>query len=1090
MPESFSRRINIYVDAGDAQAAYKRLADTQQKLNAEVKKYTDAGKEVPTKVTKQLNEVTSALDRQSKKLSGELTPSYKELSGTVTRLTRELKNMSEQDPGFKEKTRQLAEAKAALNGYGESLFKVRGGLKEMLSSAKGVAFGVLIGNWATAAMQTLQSVVSGIFSVSSQFEASVKNLSAITGALGSDLEYLQNAAVKLASTGSRSAVEYVEAMKFIASAKPELLKDKEALVEVTKAAALLARASGLELPDASKRLTDALNQYGAPAREAVKYVDALAAAAKYGAAEVPEITEALLQFGPIAKQSNISIYESAAAIELLAEKGIKGAEAGTKLRNIFLTLQAVDALPKEAIAQLQKAGVNTQILSDKSLSLAVRLREMSKASGDATAMVQIFDKQNVSAATNILTNLPRFEELAEQVKETGVAADQAATNTGTLSGAWNKLMNSFATLATGFGVDWLKKIVSGLSDAVIWMGKFTGLIKSSAEALRTEQQELLLAEARITQYNEGNETRTKLIRELQEKYPEYLANLDAEKASNQEVSEAIALVNNQLLKKIVLAQLQERLEDAAKSRSKTEIELADRKLKIEKEIAYLLNSRSAAANKANKTELEGIDIMQQAALLLRGDIKLQEVSKVSLNDLGNYVADYNAQLNKRNEAVDEYNKVLAEQLKLEQTIKQNLGITDGGTTAPEAAGAPGGTATVKQKEEIDKFNQWVRQTRIDLRLNEMDEFNRSVELVRQKYLKIKQEHGLLVEDETQLTEKQIGMLAQVRELEAQELNQVMTKFAAMIKGADDVQTKLTQSAGLAIIELGTLTKNTEQIILSSLATVEQEISGLVQNFGTALGYVQSAFNAMNAMEDNRLASLKAKHTKERKNYDQMLRDKRISQYEYGQKVSELEAEFDQKKKELELKQWQRQKAMRVAQVLMAIPQAAFDAFRWGMSIGGPILAGVLAALATGIGFANLAAVASAPPPQYEQGGPVGGRLHRDGGTLIEAEKGEFIVKNGPSQRYRPFLEAINSEPRSLSVSRTSDNIYAMGGEVSSNPTAREGIGLNEVSIIELGKKIDNLGSAIKTMGDKKVLFVQRDYELATERWDLLYKKQL
>ena len=549
----FSRKISIYVESGQAQQAYDRLKSTQEKLTEQVKKYVDAGKQIPAALTEKLQKTNDALQKQSDLLSGKLTPSLKNLSGTYSTLKRELESMNAEDAGFELKKKQTIDAKQALDQYKFSLGSVKEGLKEMLTTAKGVAFGVVVGNFVQNIGANIMGAISAVGSAITGLESSVQNLSAITGATGTELDFLKQKSIELASSGSRSAKDYVEAMKFIASAKPELLENKEALVEVTKAAKLLATSGGLDLQDAAKRLTDALNQFGAPASAAADYVDRLAAAAKYGSAEIPDITEALLQFGPIASQAGVSVNESAAAIELLAEKGYKGAEAGTKLRNILLNLSAVDALPKEAQEAMAKYGVNVNILKDNTLSLEERLKELSKVSGDATAMVQIFDKQNVSAATSLLTNVARYSELNEQIKENGVAQDQASKNTNTLSASWERLKNAVTNIFLNINTSGLANIVRLAGDAVTAFGKWAGYIKSTSQLLEEERQQLLLTETQITSYNVGTEERTKLVQELQSKYPQMLANLDAEKATNEEIAEAINKVNNQLLYKIALA---------------------------------------------------------------------------------------------------------------------------------------------------------------------------------------------------------------------------------------------------------------------------------------------------------------------------------------------------------------------------------------------------------------------------------------------------------------------------------------------------------------------------------------------------------
>lgn len=810
--QTYTRRINIYVDTGQAVAAQNVLLANQDKLNAKLEtqktKYKEAyekylaepSKKAAEEVKRLGNAIdatkesikrnTEQLDVQNKKINGSLSPSIRDLTGTIQKLRREMQGMSEEDPLHALKASELRAAEASLVSLKGKINHVATGWKDMLKSAGGVALGVLFAGGVQAIAQSIISAFTGLVKFRNEFEASVKNLSAITGATGADLDFLENAAIKLASSGSRSATEYVEAMKFIASAKPELLKAKEDLVEVTKAAALLSRASGLDLPEASKRLTDALNQYGAPARDAAKYVDALAAAAKYGAAEVPDITDALLQFGAIAKQTNISIYESGAAIELLAEKGIKGAEAGTKLRNIFLTLSAVKSLPAEAIKQLEKYGVNTGILTDKTQSLEARLKELSKVAGDADAMMQIFDKQNVVAATNLLQNIPRYAQLAEQVKEVGVASAQAGTNTATLSSAWGKLLNSIKTLSLGVGLDWLKGLVSGAADAFNWIGKLTGVVKSNTIALQDERQELLLNEARITALNVGNENRTKLIQELQDKYPAFLANLDAEKVSNEEISEAINQVNNSLLTKIALAQVQERMEDAAKERSETEIELADAKLKMEKELAYLLNSRSTNANKYNKQQLEGMSLEMQAAQVLSGNIRLQEVSSASLVDLQKHTTAYNAALAEKNTAVDEYNKILTDQMKVEAELKKQLGIQDDATGAPAGGGAPAGPTDEDQKkrdkflEDKKKFLEELAKLENESYLASLSANERDIVKVQQKYAKLKEEAKKFGIDVKRIETDMYDELYQLTEAAAEKDND--TAYRLKLKGLEEV----------------------------------------------------------------------------------------------------------------------------------------------------------------------------------------------------------------------------------------------------------------------------------------------------------------
>jgi TP901 family phage tail tape measure protein len=279
-----------------------------------------------------------------------------------------------------------------------------------------------------------------------QFEESANELKAITGVMGKDFDYLKEKAIETSKASKFTAVDTLEAFKLIGSAKPELLQDVEALNKVKDAAVLLAQASGSTLPSAVQSLTAVLNQYGAGANEASKYTDALAAGAKYGAAEVPNITASLLEFGTQAKSSNISIYESVGAIELLAEKGVQGSEAGTKLRNVMLALNAAPGLDKKALASFEKLGIDTRVLINTALPLEVRLKELSKAQNDNVALLNIFGKENFNVGQIVLQNVDRYAELTKQVQATGIAQEQATTNSKSATAALAKLKNTFDAL--------------------------------------------------------------------------------------------------------------------------------------------------------------------------------------------------------------------------------------------------------------------------------------------------------------------------------------------------------------------------------------------------------------------------------------------------------------------------------------------------------------------------------------------------------------------------------------------------------------------------------------------------------------------
>jgi TP901 family phage tail tape measure protein len=280
------------------------------------------------------------------------------------------------------------------------------------------------------------------------FEKSIASLSAITGASGAVLDGFVEGVNKVAKETKSSSIEVAKAFELVGSAKPELLKDAEALGEVTKNAIVLSQATGEDLETSVQSLTGTLNQFGLGAESARMVIDTLAAGSKEGAAAVPQITEALDKFGTVAAASNVGVAESVGLIETLAEKNIKGAEAGTKLRNVLVKMSTAKSLPKAALDQLEKFGVNTDLVADKTVPLNERLKELSKIQNDATALAKVFGSENLVAGQVLLQNVEKVDKYTEAVKQGGVAQEQADKNMSTLSARLDQLSNAWTNILT------------------------------------------------------------------------------------------------------------------------------------------------------------------------------------------------------------------------------------------------------------------------------------------------------------------------------------------------------------------------------------------------------------------------------------------------------------------------------------------------------------------------------------------------------------------------------------------------------------------------------------------------------------------
>jgi TP901 family phage tail tape measure protein len=280
---------------------------------------------------------------------------------------------------------------------------------------------------------TLAAVTGGValFAGSAQkirqFEKSISDLSAITGAAGADLDKLTEASKRIGQTTTLSASQAAEAFKLIASAKPDLLENVDALTATTEAAVTLAEAAGLDLPTAASALGESLNQFGEGAESAGKFINILAAGAKFGSSEISQTSEALINAGTVAKLAGLSFEETNAAIQAMAAAGIKGSDAGTKLRSVLIKLQV------QANDEFNPAvvGINEalQNLGDANLSV--------------TEKVAIFGERSVATADILIDQLDVLNRVEEQVTGTSEAYDQAAKRVDNLDGDIKRLTSAF-----------------------------------------------------------------------------------------------------------------------------------------------------------------------------------------------------------------------------------------------------------------------------------------------------------------------------------------------------------------------------------------------------------------------------------------------------------------------------------------------------------------------------------------------------------------------------------------------------------------------------------------------------------------------
>lgn len=168
------------------------------------------------------------------------------------------------------------------------------------------------------------------------FEQRMSAVKAVSGASASEMEQLSNKALDLGAKTSFSAGE-------AASAIEELVKAGLSVPDVMNGAAdatvALAAAGEIALPEAAAIASNAMNQFNLSAADMPKVADDIAGAANASAIDVSDFGQSLQQAGAVANLAGIDFKDTATAIAIMGNAGIKGSDAGTSLKSMFSRLQ-------------------------------------------------------------------------------------------------------------------------------------------------------------------------------------------------------------------------------------------------------------------------------------------------------------------------------------------------------------------------------------------------------------------------------------------------------------------------------------------------------------------------------------------------------------------------------------------------------------------------------------------------------------------------------------------------------------------------------------------------------------------------------
>lgn len=312
-----------------------------------------------------------------------------------------------------------------------------GKLKSISSKlGNGLKTAAKIGATAVAAASTAV-VAFGASSVKAgmEFDSAMSQVAATMGKTTDEIAELRDFAQKMGSTTVFSATQSAEALNYMALAGYNSEQAMSALPTVLN----LAAAGSIDLAYASDMVTDAQSALGLSMEESSIMVDQMAKTASKSNTSVAQLGEAILTVGGTASYMAGGTEQVNKVLGVLADNGIKGAEAGTHLRNMLLSLSAPT---DNAQAVIDKFGLQIFDADGKMRDFADIFPELNAAMEGLTdqekldAFSNLFNTRDIASATALLnTSVERWDELGSAIVDSkGAAEAMAATQLDNLNG--------------------------------------------------------------------------------------------------------------------------------------------------------------------------------------------------------------------------------------------------------------------------------------------------------------------------------------------------------------------------------------------------------------------------------------------------------------------------------------------------------------------------------------------------------------------------------------------------------------------------------------------------------------------------------
>lgn len=318
---------------------------------------------------------------------------------------------------------------------------------------------------------------AAMVATSAKFESAMSEVAAISGATGEDLDALTAKAKEMGATTKFSASESAEALKYMAMAGWDTQKMLDGLPGIMN----LAAASGENLGTVSDIVTDAMTAFGLSADQAAHFSDVLAQASNKSNTNVAMLGESFKYVAPVAGALGFSIEDTAVALGLMANSGIKASQAGTSLRSLFTNLtrpvgQAAIAIEDLNISMTNSDGT-VKSLSTLMGELRVKFADLTDAE-KAQYAAMLAGQEGMSGLLAIVnTSEADFNALSSAINNAdGAAQTMSDTMLNNLSGQLVILKSTVEGIAISFGdimLPVVKQVVAKLQEFATWLNNLS-----------------------------------------------------------------------------------------------------------------------------------------------------------------------------------------------------------------------------------------------------------------------------------------------------------------------------------------------------------------------------------------------------------------------------------------------------------------------------------------------------------------------------------------------------------------------------------------------------------------------------------------